>query len=769
MKTIVSREIGGRTISIETGEIAKQASGSVIVRCGDCVVLSAVTWGNPPAHIDFFPLTVDYREFTYAAGKIPGGFFKREGRPTTKEILTMRLIDRPIRPLFPEGFRKDLSVVIAVLSADKENDPDILGMIAAFAALSISEVPFKGPIGAVRVGMRDGELQANPNYEDRDNGDLDLVVAGNSDALVMVEAGANEVSEEKMIDALEFGHNVIRDVVGLIGELEEKVGKPKISFDPPVVNEELKSKIHSLAYDKIRSATQTIGKHNRKKAVDEVVSAVVEELCPADQLEAGTCPEIKEVKGLLGDVKKQAERDIIAQEGKRADGRGFADIRDIHTQPAFLPRSHGSAVFTRGETQSIVTVTLGTSFDEQRIDGLREDRKERFLLHYNFPAYCVGESWPNRGPKRREIGHGALAERALRPVLPAHDDFPYTIRIVSDITESNGSSSMATVCGGTLAMMDAGVQIQRPVAGIAMGLVKQDGQFHVLSDILGSEDASGDMDFKVTGTQNGLTALQMDIKIDGLSRDIMGRALEQAREGRLHILREMLKEIQRPREDVSPYAPKIIRVKINPEKIGIVIGPGGKMIKAIQEETGSKIEIVDDGTVTIFGADLASAETARERVEMLTEEVKEGQTYEGRVVSIKDFGCFVEVLPGQEGLLHISEFSNERVENVTDVVSRGDMIKVKVLALDPQGRIRLSRKAVLADEGGGGGGGGGGGDRGPRRDESPRGGGGDRGPRRDGPPRSDRGGDRGPRRDDRPRGGDRDRGPRRDDRGPRRD
>ena len=456
---------------------------------------------------------------------------------------------------------------------------------------------------------------------------------------------------------------------------------------------------------------------------------------------------------------------------------GLADIRDINTQCSFLPRSHGSAVFTRGETQSLVTVTLGTSFDEQRIDGLRDDRRERFLLHYNFPAYCVGESWPNRGPKRREIGHGALAERALRPVLPAHDEFPYTIRIVSDITESNGSSSMATVCGGTLAMMDAGVQIQRPVAGIAMGLVKQDGEFHVLSDILGSEDASGDMDFKVTGTQNGITALQMDMKIDGLSRDVMARALEQAREGRLHILREMLKEIQRPREDVSPHAPKILRIKINPEKIGIVIGPGGKMIKAIQEETGATIEIVDDGTVTIWGANQESATAARDRVEMLTEEVKEGQTYEGRVVSIKDFGCFVEVLPGQEGLLHISEMGGEYVENVNDVVSRGDMIKVKVLALDPQGRIRLSRRAVLEDEGviePGSGGGGGDRDRGPRRDGPPRGrdrdrgGDRDRGPRRDGPRGGgggrDRYGDR-----DRDRDRDRGRGPRDRDRRDRRD
>ena len=763
MKHTVSREIGGRTISIETGEVAKQASGSVIVRSGDCAVMCAVTFGEPPKHIDFFPLTVDYREFAYAAGRIPGGFFKREGRPTTKETLTARLIDRPIRPLFPDGYRQDVSVVVAVLSADKENDPDVLGMIAAFAALQISEVPFQGPIGAVRIGLKDEQFLVNPNYEDRDEGELDLVLAGSKDALVMVEAGAREVPEAMMLDALEQGHNVIRDVIGLVEELQAVAGKEKTSFSAPVVNEPLKAQVHDLAYARIREATKTKGKHNRKKAVDLIVGEVIEQLCPEDQIEAGTCPDPKEVKSLLGGVKKQSERDIILEDGQRSDGRAFDEIRDITTQLAFLPCSHGSAVFTRGETQSLVNVTLGTSFDEQRIDGLREDRREHFILHYNFPAYCVGESWPNRGPKRREIGHGALAERALRPVLPVHDDFPYTIRIVSDITESNGSSSMATVCGGTLAMMDAGVQIQRPVAGIAMGLVKEGDQFHVLSDILGSEDASGDMDFKVTGTQNGITALQMDIKIDGLSRELLGTALEQAREGRLHILREMLKEIQRPREDVSPHAPKIMRIKINPEKIGIVIGPSGKMIKSIQEETGAKIEIVDDGTVTIWGANFESAKEARDRVEMLTEEVKEGQTYEGRVVSIKDFGCFVEVLPGQEGLLHISEFGGDFVENVNDVVSRGDMIKVKVLALDPQGRIRLSRRALLEDVG----------------VLEPSTGGGDdhRPPRRDGPPRGRGGGDRD--RDRGPRGGggyrggrDRDRGgrgPRDRDRRDRRD
>ena len=700
MKHIVSREIGGRTISIETGEIAKQAAGSTIVRCGDCTVFCAVTWGEPRWGGDFFPLTVDYRENNYAAGKIPGGFFKREGRPTTKEVLTSRLIDRPVRPLFPDGYMKDVMVTVAVLSADRENDPDILAMIAASSALSISGLPFQGPIGAVRIGRVNGELVINPTHEQRDQGDIDLVVAGTEDAIVMVEAGAKEVAEAEMIDALEKAHTVSTEVVSMVAEFAKLAGKPKIEFVAPEVDEELKAKVFSMAYDGVRAVIHTDGKFARSNAMSAVCDDVFEQLCPKDQLEAETCEnDPKAVKKFLSSVKKKVERDIIIEDKKRSDGRSFTDIRNIDTDLQLLPRTHGSALFTRGETQAIVTATLGTSFDEQRIDGLIDEKKDHFMLHYNFPGYCVGESWPNRGPKRREIGHGALAERSIRHILPDHDDFPYTIRIVSDITESNGSSSMASVCGGTLALMDAGVPLKRPVAGIAMGLIEDGSDHYILSDILGSEDHNGDMDFKVAGSQKGITALQMDVKITGLSRELMGRALEQAREGRLHILREMLKKLDRPREEVSPLAPKIMRINIDPEKIGLVIGPGGKVIKGIQEATGATIEIVDSGVITIWGKNFDSANEAREQIEMITQDVEVGRIYDGKVVSIKDFGCFVEVLPGQEGLVHVSELSGDFVDDVSSVVKRGDALRVKVLESDPQGRLRLSHKAVLIEEG----------------------------------------------------------------------
>jgi polyribonucleotide nucleotidyltransferase len=700
MKHIVTREIGGRTLSIETGMIAKQAAGATIVRCGDCAVFCAVTWGEPRWGGDFFPLTVDYRENNYAAGKIPGGFFKREGRPTTKEILTARMIDRPVRPLFPDGYMKDVMVTVAVLSADRENDTDILAMIAASSALSISELPFQGPIGAVRIGRVDGELIINPTHEQRDQGDIDLVVAGTDEAIVMVEAGAKEVAEADIIDALEKAHEVSTEVVSMVKEFAKLAGKPKIEFVAPEVNEELKAKVFSMAYDGVRAVIRTDGKFARSNAMSAVCDEVFEQLCPEDQREADTCEnDPKEVKKFLSSVKKKVERDIIIQDKKRSDGRSFTDIRDIDTDLQLLPRTHGSALFTRGETQAIVTATLGTSFDEQRIDGLIDEKRDHFMLHYNFPGYCVGESWPNRGPKRREIGHGALAERSIRHILPDHDDFPYTIRIVSDITESNGSSSMASVCGGTLALMDAGVPLKRPVAGIAMGMIEDGSDHYILSDILGSEDHNGDMDFKVAGSQKGITALQMDVKISGLSRELMARALEQAREGRLHILREMLKKLDRPRDEVSPLAPKIMRITIDPEKIGLVIGPGGKVIKGIQEETGATIEIVDSGVITIWGKGFDSANAAREQIEMITQDVEVGRIYDGKVVSIKDFGCFVEVLPGQEGLVHVSELSGDYVDDVSSVVKRGDSLRVKVLESDPQGRLRLSHKAVLIEEG----------------------------------------------------------------------
>lgn len=764
---IVEREIAGRTLKIETGEVAKQAAGSVLVTYGGTVVFCAVTYGDPPPHLDFFPLTVDYREKTYAAGKFPGGFFKREGRPTTKEILTARLIDRPIRPLFPKGYKKDVSIAIMALSADRHNDPDIPAMVSASAALALSTLPCTGPTGSVRMGYIDGELVVNPTYEEREMSDLDLVLAGTKDAITMVEAGGNEVPEDVILDALEAGHEIVREVAEMIEEMVAQVGVVQQEYVPAEDDTDLETKVKELGWSGLLAALEVPGKHAMKAAQDEVKEAILAQLCPEDAPEDAENPDPKEVKAAFSKLKKQVERHSIV-EGKRADGRGYADIRPITTKFHMLPHTHGSALFTRGETQSLVVTTLGTRFDEQRVDGLQDENTEKFMLHYNFPAFCVGESWPNRGPKRREIGHGNLAERALRPVLPSHEEFPYTVRIVSEIMESNGSSSMASVCGGTLALMDAGIRIRRPVAGIAMGLVKEGDRIIVLSDILGSEDAHGDMDFKVAGTQRGITALQMDIKIDGIARETLAGALEQAREGRIHILREMLQDLKRPREELSPYAPKIVRTKINPEKIGLVIGPGGKVIKGIQEETGARIEIEETGDIIIWGPDQESAIAARDRIDMLTEEVKVGVDYEGKVVSIRDFGCFVEVLPGQEGLVHVSELADGYIEEVTEVVNMGDRIKVKVIGIDPQGRIRLSRKAVLIEEAGGeyvpeeGGRGGGGGGR-DRGDRGGRGGGGggrgrsDRGDRGDrggrsggggggGRGRSDRG-DRGPRRD----------------------
>ncbi|MEE8142509.1 MAG: polyribonucleotide nucleotidyltransferase, partial [Planctomycetota bacterium] len=619
------------------------------------------------------------------------------------------------------------------------NDPDVLAMVGSSAALSSSDLPFLGPTGSVRVGLKDGQFIINPTHSERDSGEMDLVVAGTREAVTMVECGAKEIEESVILDAIDFGYRVVREIVEMIDELVSKAGKATLEVEIPEIDGELKKRVHSLAYNRIYDVVRTPGKMERRDAIKAVCVDVIAEIVPEETTTIAVdpmAPTAKDVKAVLEDVKREVERHLIVKEQVRTDGRAFADIRDIQIEASVLPYAHGSVLFTRGETQALAVVTLGTSFDEQRVEGLVDEYKEKFMLHYNFPSFCVGESWPNRGPKRREIGHGNLAERALKPLLPDHDDFPYTVRIVSEIMESNGSSSMATVCGGTLALMDAGVQIQQPVAGIAMGLVKEGDQVCILSDILGSEDHNGDMDFKVAGTARGITALQMDIKIQGIDRSIMERALSQAQEGRLHILREMMKTLDKPRPEISEHAPKISRIYINPEKIGLVIGPSGKMIRGIQEETGATIEIEDDGKVTIWGPNVKSANAAKEKIELLTEEVKEGQTYEGRVVSVKDFGCFVEVLPGQEGLLHISELGDGFVENVSDVVSHGDSITVKVIGIDPQGRIRLSRKALL--EGGGGGGrpsgegrpsGGpprGGRDRGPRNRDSER----SRGPRR---------------------------------------
>jgi polyribonucleotide nucleotidyltransferase len=700
----VEKVLGGRTLSIETGRVAKQANGAVLVRYADTTVFCAVTVAPVEDEMDFFPLTVDYREKTSAAGKFPGGFIKREGRPTTKEILTARLIDRPLRPLFSENFRMDTSIQAMVLSADQQNDPDTLAMIASSASLAVSDVPFGGPTGSVRMGLIDAELVVNPTQTQLKESSLDLVVSGTKEAVTMVEAGANEVSEEHMLRAIGRAHEVIKEIIGLQEELVRQCGKPKMALAPPPDHAALLSELKQKYYGLFPPALRTQGKHPRKAAVEAVMAKALEETSPLDPVTGETAPGRPDralVKKFLLQLSEQAEREMILT-GIRVDGRGHKDIREISIEVGGLPRVHGSALFTRGETQAMVVVTLGTGDDEQIIDGLSEEYSEKFMLHYNFPSFSVGETWPNRGPKRREIGHGALAGRAIKPMIPPEDKFPYTVRVISDILESNGSSSMATVCGGTMALMDAGVKIRQPVAGIAMGLVKEGDRYAILSDILGSEDHNGDMDFKVAGTQRGITGLQMDIKVCGISEDVLRQALEQARDGRIKILREMLKTLERPRDDVSPYAPKIIMMRIDPEKIGIVIGPGGKMIKKIQEETGSQIEIEDDGTVKIWGTSLASAHGAQERIEALTEEVKTGRVYQGRVVSIKEFGCFVEVLPGQEGLVHVSELGHSYIDKVSDVVKIGDVIPVKCLGIDKQGRIKLSKKAAEIDGGGNG-------------------------------------------------------------------
>ncbi len=696
----VEKVIGGRTLSIETGRMAKQASGSVLVRYAETTVFCAVTVAPLEEEKDFFPLTVDYREKTSAAGKFPGGFMKREGRPTTKEILTARLMDRPIRPLFPENFVMDTSIQCMVLSADQQNDPDILAMISASACLAVSEVPYFGPTGSVRIGFIDGQYVVNPTAKDLKTSQLDLVVSGTRDAVTMVEAGASEVSEDIMIRAIARAHEVIKEVIELQDELVRQCGKPKMVLEPAPDHSGLRSDLKSRYYHSFPAALRTQGKHARKTAVQAVIDKALDEVAPVIEPAPLVPPpgviDRKVAKSILTQLSEEAEREMILG-GTRTDGRGYKDIREIVIDVGTLPRVHGSALFTRGETQAMVVVTLGTGDDEQIVDGLAEEYSEKFMLHYNFPSFSVGETWPNRGPKRREIGHGALACRALKAVMPTEEKFPYTCRVISDILESNGSSSMATVCGGTIALMDAGVKIRQPVAGIAMGMVREGDRVAVLSDILGSEDHNGDMDFKVAGTQRGITALQMDIKTTGVSEAVLRQALEQAREGRVHILREMMKALDRPRDEISPYAPKIIQIRIDPEKIGIVIGPGGKMIKKIQEETSSQIEIEDDGTVKIWGTSLAGATDAQARIEALTEEVKPGRTYQGRVVSIKDFGCFVEVLPGQEGLVHVSELGSGYVQKVHDVVKIGDVISVKCLGIDNQGRIKLSKKAAEAE------------------------------------------------------------------------
>lgn len=686
-------DVGGKTLSIQAGKVAKQASGSVVVQYGDTVVLVTVVSANDIRDIDFLPLSVEYQEKVYAAGRIPGNYFRREiGRPSEKETLTARLIDRPIRPLFPKAYRYETQVIATVLSMDQENDPDTLAMVGASAALEISNVPFAGPIASVRVGRIDGQWVANPTLSQTSESDINIIIAGSRTGVVMVEGGGDVVTEGDMLEAIFFGHRAIQPLIDIQEELKAALGKPKRPFTPPEKDPALVALLREKAAEPLHDALIIPEKMKRYEAVRVVKSQVVESL--GEELKDRR----SEISGILGDLQKQICRDMILKEGRRIDNRRFDEIRPIACEVGLLPRPHGSALFTRGETQVLGILTLGSGGDEQRVETLSGEENRPFMLHYNFPPYSVGEVKRVGSPSRRDIGHGGLSTRALERVLPDKEDFDYTIRIVSEVLESNGSSSMGTVCSGTLAMMDGGVPIKAPVSGIAMGLVKEGDQVVILSDILGDEDHTGDMDFKVTGTAEGITALQMDIKIHELSRDIMERALEQAKTGRLYILDKMLQALATPRTEISPFAPKIVTIKINPDKIRDVIGPGGKMIRAIQSETNTKIEIDDSGLVKIAATSAEEGEAARLQVESLTMEPEVGAIYEGTVVKTTDFGAFVQIVPGTDGLVHISQLANRRVGKVTDVVKEGDTLKVKVLEISKDGKIRLSHKAVLEED-----------------------------------------------------------------------
>jgi polyribonucleotide nucleotidyltransferase len=695
----VERQIGGRLLSIETGKVAKQADGAVIVQYGDTMVLvAAVTAAPRSEEIDFFPLSVEYREKHSAAGKFPGGFIKREGRPSTKEILTARMIDRPIRPLFPEGYFQEVQVIADVLSADNVNDPDILAMIGASAALTISKIPFMGPTGACRLGRVNGEFVVNPTYEQLETGDLNLLLGGRKEALNMIEVSAKELPEQVIADAIATAQKTIVQVCEMIEELKEKAGVEK---EVPLVeiDKELYSQIRSQAADKLYESKQIPVKQERKAAVEEIFEQLSTEYCEAVNGAEPKCTKAM-LKRIFDKIEGQVVRKLLL-EGKRLDGRDYNSVRPISCEVGILPRTHGSALFSRGETQAIVSVTLGTIRDAQIIDGLLEEYAQSFTLHYNFPPFSVGEIRPVRGPGRREIGHGALAERALGSVRPPEEKFAYTVRLVSDITESNGSSSMASVCGGTLALMDAGVPINNPVAGISIGMVSDaKGRYELLTDIIGEEDHFGDMDFKVAGTVNGITAIQLDIKAEGLANNIMVEALERAKTARLDILKIMTGVISEPRPELSKYAPKLLSIEIDPEFIGKIIGPGGKMIKSIQEQTDTTIEIEEDGTIFISCVGGDGHLKAKDIIESMTKPPVVGRIYENsKVVSVKDFGAFVEITPGVEGLCHISELSNGYVKNVDEVCKVGDLIPVKLLLIDDQGRFKLSRKAALAELG----------------------------------------------------------------------
>lgn len=688
----VQVDFGGRPFSIETGRVARQANGSVLVSYGETVVLvTAVASANKREGLDFIPLTVNYLEMTYAAGKIPGGFFKREGKPSDHETLISRFIDRPLRPLFPKGFQDEIQIIATVLSADQDNDPSILGMIGASAALSVSDIPFAGPIAGAKVGRIDGEFVLNPTIEELEMSDIDLFVAGSEDAIIMVEGSAKEVTEKEILDAIIFGHQSLKPVIDIQKELRAMKGVVTRDYHIRKTDENLYERVKTLCGERLKEAFNIKEKLRRKEFLEEVFQWVVKELGIEDEtLQI-------DLRQTFEEVNRKIVRNLILKSKQRIDGRGLNEIRPISCEVGILPRTHGSALFTRGETQVLAVVTFGTSEDEQKIESLLGETYKSFMLHYNFPPFCTGEVAPLRPPSRREIGHGALAERAILPVLPPNEKFPYTIRVVSEVLESNGSSSMATVCGASLSLMDAGVPIKAPVAGIAMGLILEDGEVAILSDILGDEDHFGDMDFKVAGTAKGITAIQMDIKIDGVTKEIMERVLEQSREGRLYILEKMKETISEPRKDLSRHAPRIVTINVKQDKIRDIIGPGGKTIRSIIDQTGVKIDIEDSGLVKLASPNYDSLEKAINLIKKITQEVEVGNIYIGKVKKILAFGAIVEIFPGTDGLIHISQLSDNRVKAVSDVLKEGDEVVVKVIDIDPQGRIRLSRKAALKE------------------------------------------------------------------------
>lgn len=686
-------ELHGQQFIIETGKIAKQAGGSAWIQFGETVVLATATASDSPREgIDFFPLSVEYREKAYAAGKIPGGFFKREGRPSETEILSARLIDRPIRPLFPKEFKNEVQVIVLILSADKENDADVLGITGASMALSLSNIPFEGPIAGARVGRINGEFIINPTFSERAESDIDLVMAASEESVLMVEGEAGEISEAEMIDAISFGQEEIRKLIELQKEMLAEVSKPKVEIPQAEDLSALEDAVKKIVGDRLEAGLNIAEKEERRSAIKEIQQDVLQ------QLQEEFPEQDSAIKEIIHDWEKEIVRKMILNENKRLDGRGPDDIREITIEVGVLPRAHGSAIFTRGQTQALVATTLGTKVDEQMVEGLEGEFWKNYMLHYNFPPFCTGEVKPIRGTSRREIGHGNLAERAIKPVIPSDAVFPYTIRVVSDIMESNGSSSMATVCAGSLSLMDAGVPLKSHIAGIAMGLIKEEDKIAILTDILGDEDHMGDMDFKVAGNRDGITAFQMDIKVKGISREIMAEALDRAKKARMFILDKMEAVISAPREEISVHAPRIQTLKIPQDAIGAVIGPGGKTIRGITESSGATVNIDDDGTVTIASVESAAAEKAMEMVKALTEAPEPGKVYEGTVKKIMNFGAFVEILPGKEGLLHISQIENHRVNKVEDVLQVGDKVKVKLLKVDRDGKLDLSRKVLLTDE-----------------------------------------------------------------------